>query len=57
MEAQRYIEEGLPIAIKCGNKMLGNNWTHQQDAARPHTHHLSQTWCADHLSAFISKDR
>jgi hypothetical protein len=25
MDAQRYIDEVLPIALKCGNKMLGNN--------------------------------
>ena len=36
--------------------MLGNNWTYQQDGARPHTHHLSQKWCADHFPAFIPKD-
>ena len=25
MDAERYIEEILPVALKCGNKMLGNN--------------------------------
>ena len=25
MNAQRYIDRVLPIALKCGNKMLGNN--------------------------------
>ena len=57
MDAQRYINEVLPIALKWGNKMLGNHWTYQQDGAKPHTHHLSQKWCADHFPAFISKDR
>ena len=42
MDAERYIEEILPVALKCGNKMLGNNWTYQQDGARPHIHSLSQ---------------
>ena len=58
MDAQRYIDKVLPIALKCGNnKMWGNNWAYQQDDARSHTHHLSQKWCADHFLAFISKDR
>ena len=29
-----YINEVLPIALKCGNKMLGSNWTYQQDSAK-----------------------
>ena len=57
MDAKRYIDEVLPIALKSGNKMLGNNWTYQQDGAKPHTHYLSQNWCADHFPAFIPKDR
>jgi hypothetical protein len=56
MDSERYINDVLPIALKSGNKMLGNNWTYQQDGARPHTHHLSQKWCADHFPDFISKD-
>jgi hypothetical protein len=27
------------------NKVFGNDWTFQQDGAKPHTHHLSQEWC------------
>ncbi len=42
MDAERYINEALPIALKSGNKMLGNNWAFQQDDATPHTHYLSQ---------------
>jgi transposase len=57
MDAERYINDVLPIALKSGNKMLGNNWTYQQDGAKPHTHHLTQKWCADHFPEFISKDR
>ncbi|CAF4576408.1 unnamed protein product, partial [Rotaria magnacalcarata] len=51
------IKEVLPIALKSGKKMLGKNWTYQQDGATPHTHHLSQKWCADHFPAFIPKIR
>jgi hypothetical protein len=56
MDAQKYIDEVLLIALKCDNKILGNNWTYQQDGAIPHTHHLSQKWCADHFPAIIPKD-
>ncbi|CAF2089292.1 unnamed protein product, partial [Rotaria magnacalcarata] len=35
MDAQRYIDEVLPIALECGNEMLGEHWTYQQDGARP----------------------
>ena len=57
MDHERYIDEVLPIALKSGNKMLGNNWTYQQDGAQPHTHHLSQKWCAEHFPALIPKNR
>ena len=56
MDHERYIDEFLPIALKSGNKMLGNNWMYQQDGAQPHTHHLSQKWCAEHFPAFIPKN-
>ncbi|CAF4030680.1 unnamed protein product [Rotaria magnacalcarata] len=57
MDAQKYIKVVLPIASKSGKKMLGKNWTYQQDGATPHTHHHSQKWCADHFPAFIPKIR
>ncbi len=57
MDAHRYINEVLPIALKFGNKMLGSNWTYQQDGPRPYTHYLRQKWYGDHFSAFISKTR
>ncbi|CAF4319119.1 unnamed protein product, partial [Rotaria magnacalcarata] len=41
MDAQRYIDEVLPIALECGNEMLEEHWTYQQDGARPHIHYLS----------------
>ena len=55
MDAERYIEEILPVALKCGNKMLGNNSTYQQDGARPYIHSLSQRWCADHFPYIYSQ--
>ena len=52
------IDKVLPIALKSGKKMLGNNnWTYQQDGAPSHTHYLSQKWCAEHFSTFIPKNR
>ena len=56
MDHERYIDEVLPIALKSGNKMLGNNWMYQQDGAQPHTHRLSQKWCTEHFPSFIPKN-
>ena len=52
-----YIKDVLPVALKFGNKMLVDNWVYQQDRATPHTHQLSQEWCAQHFPSFIPKDR
>ncbi|CAF4141363.1 unnamed protein product, partial [Rotaria magnacalcarata] len=52
-----YIKDVLPIALKFGNKMLGDNWTYQRVGATPHTHVLTQEWCAQHFPSFILKDR
>ena len=38
----RYIREVLPVAIKYGNKVFGDDWTYQQDNATLHTHNLTQ---------------
>ncbi|CAF0755279.1 unnamed protein product [Didymodactylos carnosus] len=57
LDVERYMKDILPVALKCGNKMLGMDWTYQQDGAIPHTHHLNQKWCADHFFSFIPKDR
>ena len=57
MDAQRYINQVLPIALESGNRMLENDWTYQQDGAKPHIHHLSQKRCADHFPSFISEDQ
>ncbi|CAF2156095.1 unnamed protein product [Rotaria magnacalcarata] len=57
MDAKVYINKILPIALKCGDKMLGSNWTYQQDGAKPHTHHLTREWCGKHFPDFIRKER
>ena len=44
------------MALKYGNHVFGNDWTFQQDGARPHTHRLTQQWCHDNFPAFIDKD-
>ena len=51
--AEVYINEVLPIALECGDKMLGSNSTYQQDSARPHIHYLTQ----EDFHDFISKKR
>jgi hypothetical protein len=35
---ERCIKEVLPVAIKYGTKVFGDDWTFQQDGATPHTH-------------------
>ncbi|CAF1609797.1 unnamed protein product, partial [Adineta ricciae] len=52
----RYIKEVLPVALKYGNHVFGNDWTFQQDGATPHTHRLTQQWCHDDFPSFIDKD-
>ena len=56
LDHDRYIKEVLPVALKYGNKVFGNEWIFQQDNARPHIHHLTQKWCRDHFPSFIDKD-
>jgi hypothetical protein len=41
MDAEIYINEVLPIALKSDNKILGNYWTYQQDGATTYIHHMS----------------
>ena len=56
VDHDRYIKEVLPVALKYGNDVFGDQWTFQQDGARPHTHSKSQEWCAQHFPSFIDKD-
>ena len=37
-----YIKKVLPVALKYGNEMFGDDWTFQQDRTTSHTHHLTQ---------------
>ncbi|CAF1541372.1 unnamed protein product, partial [Adineta ricciae] len=52
----RYIREVLPITLEYGAQVYGNQWTFQQDGAKPHIHYLTQQWCRDNFRAFIDKD-
>ena len=56
VDHERYMKEVLPVALKFGNDTFGNEWTFQQDGARPHTHVNSQEWCTKHFPSFIDKD-
>ena len=44
IDHDRYIKEALPVAIKYGNEVFGDDWTYQQDSATPYTHNLTQEW-------------
>ena len=56
IDHDRYIREVLPVALKFGNDMFGNDWTFHQDGTRLHTHAKSQKWCANNFPSFIDKD-
>jgi len=56
VDHERYIKEVLPVALKYGNHVFGNDWTFQQDGAKPDTHHLTQQWFHDNFPGFIDKD-
>jgi hypothetical protein len=53
---KRYIDEVLPVALKYGNKVFGDDWTYQQDGATSHTHNLTHQWCHDNFPSFFDKD-
>jgi hypothetical protein len=52
VNANRYIAEILPVALKDGRKLLGNEFTFQQDGASPHRDAKTQSWCKNHFSDF-----
>ena len=56
VDHERYIQEVLPVVLKFGKDMFGDNWTFQQDGRRPHIHQKTQDWCRTHLPCFIDKD-
>ena len=49
----RYINEVLPVALKYGNSIFGNDWTFQQEGVKPHFHEKTQAWCANNFPSFI----
>lgn len=51
------IEKALPVALRHGNKVFGNDWIFQQDGAKPYQHYLTQQWYRDNFPSFIGKDR
>ena len=57
VDHDRYIKEVLPVALKFGNDVFGDDWIFQQDGAKPHIHKKSQEWCRTHFPGFIDKDR
>ena len=57
VDHQRYINQVLPVALKYGNKVFGNDCTYQQDGATPHAHVVTQERCRENFPSFIGKDR
>ncbi|CAM4782320.1 unnamed protein product [Rotaria magnacalcarata] len=57
IDTNRYIADILPVALKDGKQMLGNEFIFQQDGATPHTAKETQQWCKIHFFDFWSKDR
>ena len=57
LDRDRYIKEVLPMPLKYGNKVFGNDWTFEQNGARFHIHYLTQTWYRDCFPSFIEKGR
>ena len=52
---EKYIQDVLPVALKYGNEVFGDDWTFQQDGATPHTHDLTQRWCETNFPSFLDK--
>ena len=52
-----YIDKILSIALKDGQKLMGNEFIFQQDGAPAHQHHQTQAWCKDHFWDFWPKSR
>ena len=56
VDHERYTQEVLPVVLKFGNDMFGDNWMFQQDGGRPHIHQKTEDWCRTHLPCFIDKN-
>ena len=52
----RYIEKLSPVALKYGNKVLGNDWVFQQDGVKAHQYFLTHQWYRNNFPSFIDKD-
>ena len=46
----------LLAALKYGNSISGNDWTFQQDDARPHFHEKAQECRANNFPSFIQRN-
>ena len=42
VDHNRCINEVLPVALKYGNSIFGDDWTFQQDGTKPHFHEKTQ---------------
>ena len=42
LDHDQYIREVLPVALKYGNDMSGDDWTFQQEGVEAHIHEKSQ---------------
>ena len=56
LDHDRYVKKVLPVALKYGNDMFGDDWIFQQDGAKAHMHEKSQEYCAKNFPSFIDKD-
>ena len=56
IDHDRYIKEVLPVTLKYGNDMFGDDWTFQQDGTKAHIHEKSQECCVRNFHPFIDKD-
>ena len=56
LDHDRDIKEVLPVALKYGNDMFGDDWIFQQDGAKTYIHEKSQECCAKNFPSFIDKD-
>ena len=56
VDHNRYINEVFPVTLKYGNSIFGNDWTLQQDGAKPHFHEKAQKLCANNFPLFVDRD-
>jgi transposase len=54
---QQYIRKILPLALQDGQKLMGDEFTFQQDGAPAHKDHHTQTWCKDNFWNFWPSSR